>query len=595
MMTAEVTPQRPGWAEPVGSSPRPHFRWQRVLGALGVMIGSAVAVPVAASGSTASTAPTTTVAPLVPLDAFPVQPPCAFWDTFGAPRPPGRVHEGVDIGAAEGQAVYAVRAGTVSKVLVDSPTNRGGNSFRLTAADGTYFFYGHLSAFAEGLANGTKVQAGAVLGYVGHTGNAGTVNHLHFEVHPGGGAAVNGYASLRAIDACKKPAKVATAAAPTVAPPAAAPAAPSATTAPASAPTTAPATAPAVATGSSTAARIALSAPSRVVNSGAGVGNRASAGSRTSYTVTGVGGVPATATLVLVNVTAASPGSNGHLTVLPCSAGASSASTLNFRAGFYDATSALVAPVKGQICVETSTSTNVLIDVVGYDGEWSAGVTPIRPTRLLSATQLTAGVPLVVKASGVGGVPPSNGVSITVSSANPAAAGSVAIYACDKQKPKVAQVTVGGGSSSTGLNTRVAADGTLCAVADVNVEVTIDATAAWALGGSNKLRAVPAVRAYDSRSSGAVGAGQVVQVQLANDELPWAAKVASVVVTGLGAGETGTIAVWPCGQSNPGTAAVTVTPGRTASATAFVGLGNGKLCLAPTTAMQILVDVTGGA
>ena len=38
-------------------------------------------------------------------------------------------------------------------------------------------------------------------------------------------------------------------------------------------------------------ARIALSAPSRVVNSGAGVGNRASAGSRTSYTVTGVGGV----------------------------------------------------------------------------------------------------------------------------------------------------------------------------------------------------------------------------------------------------------------------------------------------------------------
>ncbi len=151
MMTAEITPQRPGWAEPVGSSPRPHFRWQRALGALGMVIGASIATPVAASASATTAPSTTTAAPLIPLDAFPVQAPCAFWDTFGAPRPPGRVHEGVDIGAAEGKEVYAVRSGRISKVLVDSPTNRGGNSFRLTAADGTYFFYGHLSAFATGI------------------------------------------------------------------------------------------------------------------------------------------------------------------------------------------------------------------------------------------------------------------------------------------------------------------------------------------------------------------------------------------------------------------------------------------------------------
>ncbi len=229
-----------------------------------------------------------------------------------------------------------------------------------------------------------------------------------------------------------------------------------------------------------------------MVNSGGGLGARAAAGSRTSYTVTGVGGVPATATLVLVNVTAASPGANGHLTVLPCSAGPTNASTLNFRAGFNDAASALVAPSDGKICVETSSTTNVLIDVVGYDGEWSAGVTPIRPTRLLERTTLVPGTPLVVKASGVGNVPPSNAVSITVSSTNAVAGGNIAVHACDKKRPKVAQVTVGGGPSSTGLNARLAADGTLCVVSNVNVDVTIDATAAWAIGGSNKLRAVPA-------------------------------------------------------------------------------------------------------
>jgi hypothetical protein len=338
-----------------------------------------------------------------------------------------------------------------------------------------------------------------------------------------------------------------------------------------------------------------MTAPVRVVNTAAGTGARAAAGKRTAYTVSGVNRVPASATLLLVNVTANGPGSSGHLTVTPCAASENGAATLNFRAGMSDSAQALVAPSGGQICIDSSVTTNVLIDVVAFDGQVAAGVTSIKPTRLLESTTLSPGVPLAVKASGVGGVPPANGVSITVSSRNAQAAGNIAVYGCDRQRPKIAQVVVGGGPSATGLVARAGGDGTICLVSNVGVDVTVDATAAWAYGGSNKLRAVTPTRAYDSRNSGLVAAGQVVKLTLANDELNWSASVASVVITGLDAGEAGSIAAWPCGQNKPTTEAVQVSAGRTASASAFVGLGGGQLCLSPSTSMHIIVDVTGGA
>jgi murein DD-endopeptidase MepM/ murein hydrolase activator NlpD len=152
-------------------------------------------------GLAAMPAPTAPDASSVKLKVFPVQGKCYYGDSWGYARGGGRVHLGVDIIAAEGKLLYAVADGKITKVYADYPGSLAGNGVRITMADGTYFFYAHMNGVADGIKVGTKVKAGQIVGTVGNTGNSGTA-HLHFEVHPQGGAAVNPYPMVKAIDGC---------------------------------------------------------------------------------------------------------------------------------------------------------------------------------------------------------------------------------------------------------------------------------------------------------------------------------------------------------------------------------------------------------
>ena len=134
------------------------------------------------------------------INVFPSQGRCSFSDTWHASRPGNRLHIGVDIVGPKGLALYAVVDGTITK-MYGADSSLSGNALRLTAADKTYFFYAHLDSFAAGITVGSTVRAGQIIGYMGSTGNSGTP-HLHFEVHPGGGDAINPYPVVKAVDAC---------------------------------------------------------------------------------------------------------------------------------------------------------------------------------------------------------------------------------------------------------------------------------------------------------------------------------------------------------------------------------------------------------
>jgi murein DD-endopeptidase MepM/ murein hydrolase activator NlpD len=144
----------------------------------------------AGTTSTASSAP----APSGGGMACPLDQPRHFTDTWGAPRSGGRAHRGTDILGPYGIPVRAITSGTWA---IQRPGPSAGLWAILRGDDGNQYWYMHLQSHT--VANGARVSAGQQVATNGDTGNARGTPHIHFELHPGGGAAINPYPLLRRV------------------------------------------------------------------------------------------------------------------------------------------------------------------------------------------------------------------------------------------------------------------------------------------------------------------------------------------------------------------------------------------------------------
>jgi len=125
-------------------------------------------------------------------------------DTYTQARAGGqRIHDAIDIMAAEGTPVIAAAPGKVEKLFFSN--GGGGITAYVRSDDGRWiYYYAHLLSYAPGLAEGQKVARGSPIGLVGHTGNANPAGpHLHFAIfrmNPGErwwqGAPINPYPLL---------------------------------------------------------------------------------------------------------------------------------------------------------------------------------------------------------------------------------------------------------------------------------------------------------------------------------------------------------------------------------------------------------------
>jgi peptidoglycan LD-endopeptidase LytH len=169
---AQITPSAPGAERPPIPAP-----------------GAPAPVPPvpAAPPATPATSPLPAAPPPADLMArnllIPVQgvQPQALQDTFNDARGAGRVHDAIDILAPRNTPVLAVEGGRIVKLFT---SDKGGLTIYQFDPTGTYcYYYAHLERYAPGLAEGSQVTRGQVIGYVGTSGNApANTPHLHFAI-----------------------------------------------------------------------------------------------------------------------------------------------------------------------------------------------------------------------------------------------------------------------------------------------------------------------------------------------------------------------------------------------------------------------------
>jgi hypothetical protein len=178
---------------------RPRLSW-----ALGLLLAAlaAASIVVPAGGAESNAA-----AGKVPRLVFPLVAKTVLWDNYGDPRGNGS-HAGIDMENPWRAPAVAVEPGKVEYAI----SNLGGCMLYLYGRSGTMYLYIHLNndltakndnkagcvnGSAYAVPNGAKVTTGQQVAFVGDSGDANGNPHLHFEVHPNGGADANPFRHLK--------------------------------------------------------------------------------------------------------------------------------------------------------------------------------------------------------------------------------------------------------------------------------------------------------------------------------------------------------------------------------------------------------------
>ena len=387
---------------------------------------------------------------------------------------------------------------------------------------------------------------------------------------------------------------------------------------------TSPPSSPSMAVVPTTGAAYHPGMPTRILDSRGPTGGWGAplvAGTPRQLQVTGAAGVPATASAVVMNVTATGSSAGSVLSVWPAGQGQPVASNLNFAAGqTIPNLVTVMLGTGGQVSFATAIgSVDVIADVVGYYDDGNGGgslFNGIAPTRLLDSRvtsdrwhgPLAAGTPRVLAVrtpENPAGVPATATAVIANITATGGTTGSfLKAWPGGVTEPGVSSLNFGAGQTIANLViVPIGADGTITfANALGQVDVIVDVVGYFDTTGGSRFHAVSPTRVLDDRVakglSGPWGPGQSRLLPVggaAGTNVPAGATglVANLTAT---AGTTGSfITVFPDGVSRPNSSNLNFGPGETIPNLVTVSLpANGSVAVYNALGnVDLVADVVG--
>lgn len=333
--------------------------------------------------------------------------------------------------------------------------------------------------------------------------------------------------------------------------------------------------------------------------------------------VAGSAGIPLDVTALNANFTVVNAPRGGYLTVYNCTVTRPNASTLNYypleitpNAGLFPLDS------KGQLCVFSTQTVDLIIDVGGYFRPGSSlryegmDSSPLvdTSTSLRSVGRMAAGQVLKVNVPNAGiGVPTGTpAVALTVTGVSPDATSYITAYPCGITRPNVSNLNPTPGTTKQNFAiVKLPPSGDLCVYTSAAMHLKVDVMGYFTTTNPHTMVPSTPTRVIDTRDSlrpqmnfGLAGfqlpAGVTKSVQLSGDRnIPLTASVLSANVVIVSPSASGSVTLWDCGTQPP-IQSVNFRQGHNVANGLQVQLSTtGTLCIRSTAATHIVIDVTG--
>lgn len=333
-------------------------------------------------------------------------------------------------------------------------------------------------------------------------------------------------------------------------------------------------------------------------------GNALRASVERSFLVAGQAGVPADAAAVLLNVTAVDSAGAGFLTAYPCGTSVPGVSNINMVSGQTVPNAVLVAPgVGGKVCVVSSVAADVLIDVSGYFAAGSDIRMLAQPSRILDTRGGLGGSSGPLPGGGVLTLPltdrppTTTAAVLNVTVTNPRSAGFLTVYPCDRPRPVASNVNFAAGQTIANLVVAVpSSDDKLCLFSSAATDVLADFQA-WL--GTDYLPVPDPTRVMSTRDGVGIPAGlaladRIIHLHVNPGVNPSITRSVVLTATVTAPASAGFLTVYSCTQPLPTTSNLNFGVAQTVANTVVVPVGlDGDICLFPSAATHILVDLSG--